>query len=227
MGRPWRGAGDRWVALGAGRGAGGRSGGTVRVRGPWPCGEGDGGALGEGGSRSGWVGRAASPAYGPGGGACVRAGVRGAPRAAAGGTADGVVRRGPRRRTPPGFRPGGTRRRGGTRARSRPAELPVHEAHFIRPTRHTVTDRTRYPNSLTECDRRASRSTGVVELRKVSGMMIRKSCGRRGGWRGVSPGSLVQFGPWDLCAIRSGRFPPPSTGDGGCFCCPRSPCWPC
>jgi hypothetical protein len=58
-------------------------------------------------------------------------------------------------------------------------------------------------------------------------MMIRKNRAQSGGWGKARRSSLVQFAPWDLCAIRSGRFPPPSTGDGGPYCCPWSPCWRC
>ncbi len=247
MGRPWRGAGRP-----VGRpGRRGRGGGFLRRdgAGAGPGGEGRRRSLG-----ARWVGGAARPvprpAYGAGGRGEIRVRVgRGhlcsyegerRPRAHGGGRhGRRGARSGRKRRTrpasarpPPGLRlasvPAAARGTGrSARARSRSAELPAHEAHFTRLARRTVTYRTGGANSLTQCDRRAARPAGTGELRKVSGMMIRKSCGRRGGWRRVSPGSLVQFGPWDLCAIRSGRFPPPSTGDGGCFCCPRSPCWPC
>ena len=63
------------------------------------------------------------------------------------------------------------------------------------------------------CDR--VRRPAVRDDHRQNLMMIGKTCDRSGGWGLRRPGSLVQFGPWDLCAIRSGRFPPPSTGDGG------------
>ncbi|EFL33918.1 predicted protein [Streptomyces viridochromogenes DSM 40736] len=90
-----------------------------------------------------------------------------------------------------------------------------------------VTDRKHWVDPVTRSDH------GVPYLTKgrggaaVSGMMIRKSCGRSGGWDRRTRRSLVRFAPWDLCAIRSGRFPPPSTGVGGSYWCPWSPCWGC
>ena len=90
-----------------------------------------------------------------------------------------------------------------------------------------VTDREGTAGTVTSSDRQVSYWAEDRGGRPVTGMMIRKSCALSGGWDERTLGSLVQFAPWDLCAIRSGRFPPPSTGVGGPYCCPCSPCWRC
>ncbi len=77
--------------------------------------------------------------------------------------------------------------------------------------------------------RRRVRVCGAIPVRSRWGCRDDdpEKLGWGGGWGEVTRRSLVQFAPWDLCAIRSGRFPPPSIGDGGSSWCPWSPCWHC
>ena len=73
------------------------------------------------------------------------------------------------------------------------------------------------------CPHVTSRAVSQRAHRLALMRTIRVPCG---GYGAVAPLMSRKVSAWDLCAIRSGRFPPPSTGDGGQLPLPSSRCWP-